>query len=187
MLTWLTTFGKTHLTYIVIILIGLIAFRSWLAEHDARAASEMVVKAEQTQIADLQQQIQAINADTAQKVQVVTKVIHDLGPTPTPAQVIAAVPQLTEVPLNTRAAPDNPVQVSVDALPFVNLLAQAKEDAINLKACTDTSAIKSQQLAAKDIEIAVLRKKPNFWHRVIGTAKAVGVGIGIGAILAAKL
>jgi len=184
MLTWLTTFGKTHLTYIVIILIGLIAFRSWLAEHDARQAADAVVKTEQTQIAGLQQQIVAVNAAADQKVQIVTKVIHDAK---TPAQVVAVVPQLTEVPLNTRVAPDNPAQVSVDALPFLGLLGQAKEDAINLKACQDTTVLKDQQLQAKDIEIAALKKKPNFWHRMLGTAKAVGVGIGIGAVIGAKL
>lgn len=173
MLTWLTTFGKTHLTYIVIILIGLIAFRSWLAEHDARLAADNTVKS-------LQQQIGAINTAAAQKVQVVTKVIHDLGPVPTPAQVVQAVPQLTDVPLNTRVVAGNPVDVEVTAQPLVQLLAQAKEDAINLKACQDVSVLKDQQITA-------LKKKPNFWHRFLGTAKAVGIGIGIGAIIGAKL
>lgn len=170
MLTWIRQYAATHLFYIILIAGGGIAFHSWLAEHDARQAA-------QAKVADLQTQIAAVSAQAAQKVQVVTKVIHDLGPTPPPIQVVAAVPQLTDVPLNTRVVPDNSVDVQVAAEPLVQVLAQAKEDSINFKACQGVSTLKDQQIQA-------LKKKPSFWHRAAGTAKAVGVGIGIGVVIA---
>lgn len=184
MITWLKTEAKTHLFYIILIVMGAVMFRCWLTEHDARVQADNTVKQQAAKVADLQQQIVAVNAAAAQKVQVVTKIVQTAK---TPSQVVQAVPQLTNLPLNTRVAVDNPAQVSVDALPLVQLLGQAKEDAINLKACEDTSALKDQQLVAKDVEIVALKKKPNFIHRVLGVAKAVGVGVGIGLVLGVKL
>jgi hypothetical protein len=171
---WLRQHGGPHLFYLLLIVGGAFAFHSWLAEHDARIAAENAVTQTKAQIS-------SVNAAAESKVkvvtQIVTRIIHDKA---TPAQVVAAVPTLTDVPLNARVAPDSSVQVSVDALPLVEVLGEARTDAIELKACQDVSLL-------KDSEIKALKKKPAFWHRVGGVAKAVGIGVGIGILLGAKL
>lgn len=180
MLTWLETYAKTHIFYLVIIAVAVVAGHVWLQEHDARVKADGVVKQQEIVVASLQQQIAASNAQAAAKVQTVVKIVHEAA---TPAQVVQAAPQLTDVPLNTRLAIDNPSQVSVDALPFVQLLGQAKEDTINLAACKFELTAQTGIVAAKENEIAALKKKPKFLKKVVGIAKAVGVGIGIGLLI----
>jgi hypothetical protein len=94
---------------------------------------------------------------------------------------------LTDVPLHTRVAPDNPVQVSVDALPFINLLGQAKTDAINLAACQENLKAETSIVAAKQTEIVALKRKPSVFKRFIGSLKAVGIGVGIGLAISGHL
>jgi hypothetical protein len=184
MITWLQTYAKTHIFYIVLIAVGFVAFRSWLQEHDARRAADAVVKQQEVLVADLKQQIAAAQQQAVQKVQVITKVVHDIQ---TPAQAVAHIPELTDAPLNARVSPDNGGQLSVDALPFIAILGQARIDKTNLDTCQQVASLKDQQLTAKDAEIAALKKKPSFWKRVTGTAKTVGIGIGIGLLLSTHL
>lgn len=160
----------SHLVWIVGVGLAILLGHSLLAEHDARLLSDATV-------ATLQKQIATTNAEAAQKVQIVTKIVHDVK---TPSQAIIAIPQLTDVPLNARPLPDSPIQVAVDALPLVNVLGQAKTDKINLAACE--SNLKSQA----DV-ITTLKKKPAFWQRVKSTAKAVGIGVGIGLFISGHL
>jgi hypothetical protein len=180
MLTYLKTFAATHLFYIILIAGGLFAFHAWTTEHDARIKAEASIKADETTVASLQQQIVAVNAAAAQKVTVITKIVHDVT---TPTQAVIAIPQLTDIPLNARVSIDNPSQVSVDALPLVAILGQAKVDKTNLDACTANRASDAAIMAQKDSEIKVLKAKPSFWHRVTHTAKLIAIGVGIGALV----
>lgn len=173
-------YAKTHLFYIVLIVGGVLSFRVWLSEHDARVQAENAVKQAQVTVASLQKQIDSIPPQTAAKVQVVTKVVHDAV---TPSQVVAAVPTLTDVPLATRAIPGNTVDVEVAAVPLVTVLGEFKTAQIELGACQQTDALKDKQLAAKDTEIAALKKKPKFFKRVEHAAEAIGVGVAIGVLL----
>lgn len=161
---------KTHLGYVALIAVLLIFAHVWLSEHDARVLAENSIKS-------LQTQIKTNDAAAVAKVQVVTKTVHEAS---TPAKVVAAVPQLTDAPLNSRLAVDNPSQVSVDATAFIAVLGQAKEDSINLTACR--SDLKSES----DMVVA-LKKKPKFVHRVLSVAKVVGVGVGIGLLISGHL
>lgn len=172
----------SHLVWIVGLAVALVLGHIALQEHDQRLIADQAIKVSEAKVSELQAQITATNAAAAQKVQTVVKIVHDAQ---TPAQVVQAVPQLTDVPLNTRVAIDNPTQVSVDAQPFINLLGQAKTDAINLAACQSNLTAETAIVAQKQSEIVALKKRPSFWKRVAGTAKAVGVGIGIGVILGA--
>lgn len=180
MVLWLEAYVKTHLFYLVLIAGGVFGAHVWLQEHDARVKADGVIKQQEVLVTTLQQQIAANDAQAAAKVQTVVKIVHDAV---TPAQVVQAAPKLTDVPLNTRLAVDNPSQVSIDAVPFVALLGQAKVDAVNLAACTVDLKAETAIVAAKDTEIVALKKKPKFLRRVLGAAKAVGVGIGIGLLL----
>jgi hypothetical protein len=184
MIEHLKTFGKTHLFYIILLVGGVIAFRSWLSEHDARVAAENTVKINTVKVADLQAQINAIPAQTAAKVQVVTRIVHDAQ---TPTQVVAAVPQLTDAPLNTRTIPGNTVDVQVNAAALVTVLGELKTSQIDIGACQQTDGLKDQQIVTLQNTIKVLQAKPKFWHRVGSVAKAVGIGVGIGVVLGVKL
>jgi hypothetical protein len=183
----LKTFLLSHAVWVVAIAVGLIVGHVALQEHDARIAAEAQIKTSEAAVATLQQQIAQTNAQAAQKVQVVTKIVHDLGPAPTPTQVVAAVPELTNVPLNARPAVDNSAQISVDAVPFVNFLAQAKTDQINLGACQSDLKNETAIAAQKDIEIKALKKKPSFWKTVKKDVEFAGVVLSIGALLGAHL
>jgi hypothetical protein len=98
---------------------GVISFRVWLSEHDARVLAESTVRDKQAQVVSLQKQIDAIPAQTAAKVQVVTKVVHDAV---TPSQVVAAIPDLTQIPLQARVSPVDSVSVEVAAQPLMQLV-----------------------------------------------------------------
>lgn len=173
---------KTHLFYIILILAGLGLFRFWIHEHDARIAAEATVKQEQTKVADLQDQIKAVNAAAARQVQVVVRTVEAVKTVP---QAVTAIPQLTDVPLNARPSVDKPeVQVSVDAVPLVQALGQCKTDKINLDACQQDQ-IKLQAIVdSKDKQILALQKKPRFWARLWGYTKVglafAGIGIAVG-------
>ena len=184
MVIWLETYAKTHLFYILLIAGAVVGAHVWLQEHDARVKADGVIKQLEVVVATLQQQIAANDAQAAVKVVTITKVVHAAR---TPAQVVQALPKITEVPLEARVAVDNPSQVSVDALPLVTLLGQGKVDAVNLAACTVDLQAEKTIVVAKDSEIVALKKKPKFLKRVLGIAKTVGVGVGIGLLISGHL
>lgn len=181
---WLETYARTHIFYLVLIAVGVFGAHTWLQEHDARVKAESAIKEQQAVVATLQQQIATNTAQAAAKVQTVVKIVHDAV---TPAQVVQAAPLLTDLPLRPRIAIDNPSQVSVDAGPLVTVLGQGRVDAINLAACQSNLTAETAIVDAKQKEIVALTKKPKFFKRVAGVAKAVGVGIGIGLILSGHL
>lgn len=174
----------SHLVWVVALTVAVIMGHSYIAEHDARVLADAQIKTSEANIVSLQQQIAATNAAAAQKVQVITKIVHDVQ---TPAQALVAVPQLTDVPLNARVSTDSPNQVSVDAVPFVELLGQCKTDAVNLNACQSDLKNQTTITAEKQNEIVALKKKPAFWTRVKKTAQIVAICIGIGITIGAHL
>jgi hypothetical protein len=158
---------KTHAAYIASIIALLIFGHVWLSEHDARVQAENTIKT-------LKSQIVTTDTQAVQKVKVITQIVKVAQ---TPAQVVTAVPQLTDVALNARVAVDNPAQVSVDALPLLNELAQAKIDSIDLGAC-------KSDLKNTNLEVAALKKKPKFWKRVKKDAEELAIAIAAGFVLA---
>jgi hypothetical protein len=177
---WLKTYIATHLFYIMLIGITLVGVKAWVSEHDARLLSDQAAKAAQVNIVSLQQQIDIERAQAAAAIAVIKAKAAQVK---TPAQAIAAIPDVSALPLNARPAPDG--GVTVDAVPLFQELAQCKEDAVSLNSCTQQSTAKDQIITAKDAEIKALKKKPSFFHRVLAIAKAVGVGVAIGAVLGA--
>lgn len=175
---------KTHIPAIVIILALVVGFHSWLQEHDSRLKAEQTVAVAQVQVKSLQDQIQLVNQAAAAKVQVVTKVVHDVK---TSTEAVSAIPVLTDVPLNGRVSIDNPSQLSVDALPLVSLLGQSRIDKTNLDACQANTVSLQSIITTRETEIASLRKPAGFWHRVGSTLKVAAVGVGIGVALGAHL
>lgn len=178
----LKTFILSHTIWIVGVIVALVGFHCWVQEHDQRLQAESAVKAAQVNIVQLQRQIDKTNAQAAQQVQTIVKIVHDVQ---TPTQAIPAIPQLTNVPLNARVLTDNPIQVGVDAVPLIQLLGQAKQDAVNLTACQSDLKNETAIAVQKDDQIKALTKKPAFLHRLGNAAKTVGVGIAIGIAIVA--
>ena len=173
----------SHIIWLVAAVTLYIGFSAWRGAHDQALIAQTTIKGSQDVIAQLQKQIAANDAAAAQKTQTIVKIVHDLGPAPTTGQVVAAIPQLTDAPLNARTIPGDPVNISVAAMPLVTVLQQAAVDHVANSACqADLTAQKSIS-AQKDLEIAALKKKPSFLNRVKHVAEAVGVGVAIGLLL----
>jgi hypothetical protein len=178
----------THLVWIVGASVALVMGHSFIAEHDARILADAQVKTSERSVADLTKQIASTNTAAADKVRTVVKIVHDAQ---TPAQQIAAVPQLTDIPLNARSIPplaaSGPPQVAVDLAPLVEELGKCRESSVELAACQANLQAEASIVGQKQTEISALKKKPTFWARVSGIAKAVGIGIGIGILIGGRL
>jgi hypothetical protein len=175
-------FLKTHLFYILLIAGMVLAGRMWLQEHDARVLAEQTVKARESDVKVLQsnivtvtQQMQANDAKAASSIAALQKALASVK---TPTQAIAAIPSVSDLPLHSRVAVDNPTQVSVDALPLFQELNECKQDAVQLQACTmdlasqkQIDADKDKQIADKNAEIKALTKKKSLFKRIVGRIK----------------
>lgn len=175
--TTLTQYLKTHVFYIVIIALLAIGFRSWLEEHDARLQADTLVKVSQAKVETLQSQIK-IEQDAAAKT--IAALQRQRIEVKTPAQAIAAIPDLSTIPLGIRQLPDDPARISVEAIPLFQQLNSCKQDAVARAVCESTSAKKDEVIAEKDSQIKALTAKPKFWKRVWGHVKDQGIGIAIG-------
>lgn len=176
MISWIKTYAAHHLFYIILIVVGVLSFHVWLQEHDAKVAAQTVAKQQEALVADLKQQIEATQAQAAQKVQVIKQVVQKAN---TSTEVAAAIPSLTDLHINAQPVPNDPIHLQVDALPLMQLAGQAKEEEIQLAACEQVGELKDKQLAAKDVEIVALKKKPRFITRIKNVAEAVGVGFAL--------
>lgn len=186
---------KTHLLYIILIAIGLVGFRSWLQEHDAKLqaqaqekVSEATVKSAEDRIQSLAQDIEKIRADRDSTIAALVKQRQVVK---TPQQAIAAIPDLSTLPLNTRPTED-PNRVTVDVMPLFQQLNSCRQDTVARAACEaesgkkdDQLKEKTTQLVAKNEEIKALKAKPKFWKRVWGHVKDQAIGVAGGIIIKA--
>ena len=173
---------KTHGFYVVLALVCVFGFRSWLQEHEARLQADAAVKTAEATVKSLQERIAATDAAATKAVGVVqaqVKAVH------TTAQAIAAIPDLSSVPLNPRLVPNLPTAVTVEAIPLFRELAQCKVDKIQLDACGSDLANEKAIVTQKNNEIVALKEKPKFWKRVKAHLKDYGIGaVGAIAVLA---
>ena len=174
---------KTHVFYVVIIVIGIIAFRSFLNEHDARLLAEQQEKVAEANVASLRNQIATSDAAAAQTIAVLKKRAATVK---TPEQAITAIPDVSTLPLHATASPQAGF-VQVDALALYQELNQCTQDRTALGACQVARAADEKIIEQKDQEIAAYKKPRSFWHRTVSTLKAVGIGVGIGFVLAGHL
>jgi len=173
-------FVLSHLVWIAALSVALVLGHSWIQEHDARLLADAQVKQSSQIVKSLQDQIISVQNAAKQQTQVITRIVHDVK---TPEQAIAAIPQLTDVPLNARPIPQAPGSVSVDVMPLVQALGECKVAQVNLQACQTELSAQEKIEEQKDIQIAALKKKPAFWKKVGTTLKTVGIGVAIGALL----
>jgi hypothetical protein len=173
-------FILSHLIWVAVAIAGGVGFYSWKGEHDSRLFSDAQVASSNAAVKSLQQQIVSRDAQAAKEQQVIVKVIRDVQ---TPQQAVIQLPEVLTNPLPKPVAltPEgNAVIPMPDIVPLFQQLADDKlcrsQLAVTVADLSDEKTIVTQ----RDSEIAALKKKPSFWHRVAGTMKAVGVGIGIG-------
>lgn len=172
---------KTHAFYIIIAIIAAVCFHSWLAEHDARLASDAIVNQKQAVIAQLETDIQTIQSQAQQTITALQKQALAVK---TPAQAINAIPSVSPLPLDVRAVPGLPTVVQVDALPLYQELNQCAQDKVARAACEQVNAKQTDELTADAAEIKTLKAKPSFWHRVSSSVKTGSVFISIGIVIA---
>ena len=188
---------KPHLIYWVLIVVALIGFRSWLVEHDNRLLTAANNKVLETQVSTLQSSITQLEADKKQIQAAADSQVEAwkqaAKKVTTPQQAILAIPDVSQLPIHSRPSVDNPLQVSVDALPLYQELNQCRQDQVSLGACqalrekdAETLVAKDSIIKSKDTEIANLKQPQGFWKRFTGTIKQVGIGIGIGIALGHK-
>jgi hypothetical protein len=174
---------KTHLFYVALIIVGIVAFRSWLTEHDERLAAEQVAKVAEANIATLRTQIATSDAAAAQTIAALKKKATTVK---TPEQAITAIPDVSTLPLHATASPQAGF-VQVDALALYQELNQCQQDRTALGACQVARTNDEKIIEQKDQEIAAYKRPKSFWHRTVSTLKAVGIGVGIGLVLGGHL
>ena|SRR5208282_5078218 len=170
----------THLVWIIALAVGFYGFTQWRYEHDNSAAKAAQLQVAQANIANLQAQIVANDNQAAQKVQVITRIVHDAQ---TPAQVVAAIPTLTDIPLNARTIPNDPVDVEVAAVPLIDLIGRFAADETNLTACRSDLTAEKAIVVQQQTEIIILKRKPPLKQRLIHAAKVGGTILGIGILI----
>ena len=173
-----------HAYYLGIILVALLFGYSWVKEHDARLVADQAVKTAQVQVQSLQQQIADRDKQVQQQVAPIVKIIHD---TTTVPQAIKQIPNIVVQPLKAPvvSAPNNAVLIpEPDVIPVFDQLADDKI-CRPLLAATQQDLVDEKNIEKqKDDQIVALKKKPGFLHRVGEVAKQVGIGIGIGVLVA---
>lgn len=162
---------KTHVFYVILIAVGLLAFHSWLSEHDSRLMAEQATKLAQQQVDQYKQQIAQTSAIADKKVKDVQTQVTQAK---TPAQVVQAVPSLSDVPLNARLAPEYPGAVVVDAQALIQEVGQCRQTGIQLGACQANSEAKDKIILARETEITAIKKPKTFWKNV-GTGLKIAI------------
>lgn len=176
MIQFVEKYFKYVLSAVGVLLLAL-GFLSWLREHDARILAEQTIKASESRVDSLQ--AQADSADRSAKTQIAA-LKKQAAAVQTPAQAIAEIPKLTDLPLNSRPVPELPSAVQVDALPLFQALTECKSTAVQLAACSTKLDLSQKIEAEKDTQITALRKPGGFWKRFGTTLKDVGIGVAIG-------
>lgn len=190
---------------ILAIVLGVYAWHTWLAEHDARIRAEEQVKAAQanftqasTQIVDLQKKAADVQAQASSQVAAIAKAAEAASTAP---QIVKWLPSQVPLPqpiaLQTPpATAQNPSPPQIAAIPAADLpemkdfIVQAKQCAVELPAaqagltsCQAQAKLAAQQLADVEKERDAYKlelKGGTFWHRVKHDAKVLGTGALLG-------
>ena len=166
-------FLLSHIPWIVLFVCAALGVHYWLAEHDASLQARATVKLAQSQIVTLQQGIVQRDAQTQQQVAPIIKIIHDVQ---TPAQAVAALPQIISLPSPAIPQANNSVLIPPDdAIPLFQAVADDKVCRALLTTATADLADEKGIVGEKDKQIVALKAKPKFWARVGHDAKVVGI------------
>jgi hypothetical protein len=163
-INYLKAQAARHVMGIGISIIVIAVGASWLKEHDARILAEATVKQSQDRVSVLQQDREDIRKAGEAAI---AKLQRQAETVKTPAQAIAALPQVSPLPLNPAPLPDAPNAVRVDALPLFQTLNKCQQCEANL-ATAQAVIEKDKEIGAeKDKQIAALSHKKSFWKRAL--------------------
>lgn len=194
--------GRLELVGIaVLLLMLLVAGRSWLAEHDARLRLDATVHDQQQVIAQAQAREVARDRAVADQLAAIERERHAVH---TPAQAAAQLPQVLHLPrpiilpavqplqapvpdhLTSPVAVPPPAQLPQEDLqPLYDFAQGCRETSVKLTACQADLADRQQELTAVETErdaAVTAVHGGTFWHRLAERAKwlALGVGVGVG-------
>lgn len=182
--TLVTSHTALHVFYgAIIIILGVMA-HVWLQEHDARVVAEQTIKVSQQHEKDLEAQISTLSSVAESQKRVIQVQVAAVKTVP---QAIAAIPTLSDLPLNARPIPSMPDDVAVNAVALTQELGACRQDRIDLGACQKTIVLKDEIHGEDQKQITALKEKPKFWKRVKGDLRNGSILIGIGALLAKVL
>lgn len=160
------TYLKTHVWYLVVIVVLLLAGRSWITEHDARLLAEQKAALDE-------QQIKSIQAEAALQVAAIEK---EKAAIRTPQQAVPVIqafdPALRPVAPTTTSEGPQSLEVSVDSVQLAKDLESCRIDRVNLAACQKQSQLQQD-------EVKVLKKKPGFWKRLGHDLKTAAIGVAV--------
>lgn len=183
MLEHLKVYAKTHLFYIVLILVGLVGFRAWSSEHDRAVKADALVSASESRVKALEDEVTAVKAAAARQVQVIVK---ERDAIKTPVQALPVVDAFDPA-LKPRILPENPSQVSVDAVTLAKDLEACRIDRVNLGACTKELELKDREIVEKTDQVTQLKKKPRLFKRFTDGLKSGAVWTAVGITIAKVL
>lgn len=173
-----------HLFYLALVIVLGVMAHVWLSEHDERLLAEQTVKVSKQHEADLEAQLKALSSVTAAQVKAVQAKVATVKTVP---QAIAAIPELSNLPLNARPIPSMPDDVAVNAVALTQELGACRTDRIELGSCQQAIVLKDGIIAEEKTQIAALTAKPKFWHRVGSKLKngsiLISIGILVGKVL----
>lgn len=177
---------KTHLFYVILIVVGIIAFRAWLYEHDnknaqqaAKQVAEAQVKADVATIKTLTDSLASIKIAAAKQVVVIQK---EAAAIKTPQQAIPVVDAFDPA-LRPRLLPD--MTIAVDSVTLAKDLEACRIDRVQLGACQGQLALyerpvdgilakQNDIIAQKDKELKAA--KPSFWSQLKRDSKTAFIG-----------
>lgn len=207
------TFCLHHLPWVLIVGALVIGGHLWQQEHDQRLISDQKVAADEQQVKTLQTSIQqniAIEAQLqasmaqrdAQNAVVIQQLLKQKQQAVTPVQQIAALQTDIKLPVPITSIPgtESWTLPGADIQPLFSAVSDGLVAVAGLTTCqsdlTDEKTIAATNLdnfnkqvaitGQKDDEIKQLKKPKSFWHRVVGTLKDFGIGVGVGLALGHK-
>lgn len=153
----------------------------WLRDHDARIRAEQHNRESDARIATLEQdKAAALQAGKEAKAALQKKAAE----VKTPAQAIAAIPDMSDIPLSARPLPDMPTAVAVEALPLFQELNKCKQNAVDLGTCQLTYGAEQKENAELKGQVETLKKAQGggFFQRMKRCAVRGGIGAGAGGM-----
>jgi hypothetical protein len=196
------------LAAVLVLLAGILAARSWIAEHDARLKAEVTVEANKkaSDVADaksksLEAEIVDRDKSAAAREQTMLDAVKNLKTTPQILPYLqsnlapaASQPIIVTVPAATK---DNPVPDAILTLPQADLpalrdrLSKCDTDALGLSTCQADAVSNSARLALAGEKLSAMQnerdayatelKGGTFWRRTKTALKFIGVGLAVGA------
>jgi hypothetical protein len=179
---YLKTSAGKHVFGIVVAALVLLVGSSWLQEHDRRLMADVTVNQAQLQIDALKQQFAATDAANKMAIAALVRQRAEVKTAPQAVQAIQAEAKTdTEVQaLDVQPLPDAPDAVRVNSVPLFQKLNSCAQCGDNLTAARSDLATQQAIDKQKDEQIAALKRKPAFWHRVKVTAITLGIGAAAG-------